>query len=165
MRWNETRRLGRNRKLPRWAALATALLLGAACSDEAQPPPAPAGAGPAPAAAPAPPRGPEPADPAAGAGDRTAPMQARLAELQALQETVRERFNDLAYRAGRTDLGAERAREAARLFDRAGYRIRMPKGPGAFSDVAGVEREIEALHDVQAVLDRIEALVEDGARR
>jgi len=165
MRWIETRTLARSRRRLRPGAVAAALLLGAACSDEAQPPPAPAGAATAPATAPAPPRAPEPPEPAAGAGDRTAPMQARLAELQALQDTVRERFNDLAYRAGRTDLGAERAREAARLFDRAGYRIRMPKGPGAFSDVAGVEREIEALHDVQAVLDRIDTLVEDGMRR
>lgn len=107
-------------------------------------------------------------EPQPDAGDeeraRLAAMRTRFADLQALHDATRTRFNDLAYAVGRTELDAERAREIARLFDQAGYRLRMPKGLGAFSDVEGIEREIEALRDVQGMLDRVETLLAAAAR-
>ncbi len=144
------------RRLP---ALALAAL-AAACSDP--PPPA----APAPVDQATVPAVPVPAASAPAAGDderRVAAMRERFAELERLQKDARGRFHDLGYRAGRTQVAPARARELNDLLQQAGYRLQMPKGLGAFSDVAGIEQEIAALQDVETLLDQAAALLEPAA--
>ncbi|MCC7410129.1 MAG: hypothetical protein IT495_00635 [Gammaproteobacteria bacterium] len=130
---------------------ALVLLLGG-CADGSAPA--------APAAAPATRTAASAAVATTGTQARQPAMRARYAELDRLQTGARKRFNDLAWRAGKMPLDAARAKTAAALFDKAGYRLRLPKGPGAFDDVAGIEREIASIGEVERLLDQVAELLD-----
>lgn len=100
-----------------------------------------------------PPEGPRASEPDEVARAR---MQARFAVLDQRRSTSRTRYNDIAFRAGRVELGPERARRIAGLLDRAGYSLQPTKGPAAFADMAELEREIRVVDAVDALLAEAE---------
>jgi hypothetical protein len=84
-------------------------------------------------------------------------LQEYYAQFDARRTATRSRYNDIAWRAGRTELGAERARTIVGLLDRAGYPLRIATGPAAFSDSAAIDKEMATLAAVNALLDQAEA--------
>lgn len=142
------------------------LLMLAGCGDE--PPPAggnapvvmPVPAGQRPVTTPGVPAPATTAPPQAAAA--RAALEARFAEFDVLQQSLKTRYNNLAFELRQTTLAGAEVRAVNEKMARAGYLLKLPKQIGAFTDIADIEREQRRLEEAAGLLADVEALVGAG---